>query len=49
MARIDTDDKLTSEVGDLAGAGLPAVTSTKQVVADNELLNTEGTTLSSDF
>ena len=49
MARIDTDDKLTSEVGDLAGAGLPAATSTKQVVADNELLNTEGTTLSSDF
>ena len=48
MARIDTDDKLTSEVGDLAGAGLPAATSTKQEVAQDELLSTVGTTLPVD-
>jgi len=42
---INTDVALETEVGTLAGAGLPAATSTKQQIQQDELLANEGVTL----
>jgi len=42
---INTDVALETEVGTLAGAGLPAATSTKQQIQQGELLGTDGLTL----
>jgi len=42
---INTDVALETEVGTLAGAGLPAATSTKQQIQQEEVLGTDGLTL----
>ena len=46
MASIDTDDKLSTQVGDIAGAGLPVSTTVDQEIKDTELLGTTAGTVS---
>jgi hypothetical protein len=43
MATITTDQQLQTEVGTLAGAGIPAATAVTQTVQGNELQDTAGT------